>query len=87
MAERIIQIFTSVGQNIDDDLQGFTPLKNICDKFKIKPSWVFIPVVIIVILSTFIGLCEHLFVTLFGMVYPAYMSFKVQFQFYHLFRQ
>lgn len=77
MAERIIQIFTSVGQNIDDDLQGFTPLKNICDKFKIKPSWVFIPVVCIVILSTFIGLCEHLFVTLFGMLYPAYMSFKV----------
>lgn len=87
MAERIIQIFTSVGQNIDDDLQGFTPLKNICDKFKIKPSWVFIPVVIIVILSTFIGLCEHLFVTLFGMVYPAYMSFKVHFQYYHLLRQ
>jgi hypothetical protein len=68
-----------VAQNIDDDLQGFTPLKNICDQYKIKPSWVFIPVVVLVILSTFIGLCEHLFVTLFGMLYPAYMSFKVIF--------
>ena len=77
MAQRFTEIFASVAQNIDDDLQQFTPLKNLCDQYKIKPSWVFIPVVVLVILFTLIGLCEHIFVTVFGMLYPAYMSFKV----------
>lgn len=77
MAEKVLQIFASVAQNIDDDLQGFTPLKKICDQYKLKPSYIFIPLVLIVIISTFIGLCEHVFVTLFGLLYPAYMSFKV----------
>ena len=78
MANRVLEIFASVAQNIDDDLQGFTPLKKICDQYKLKPSYIFVPVVVLVILCTFIGLCEHIFVTLFGLLYPAYMSFKVR---------
>lgn len=55
MANRLLEIFVSVGQNIDDDLQGFTPLKNICLKYKIKPSWVFVPIIFVFIFFTLLG--------------------------------
>lgn len=77
MANRLLEIFTSVAHNIDDDLQGFTPLKNFCTKNQIKPSYIFVPIIVLSIILTLLGLCEHVFATVFGMLYPAYMSFKV----------
>lgn len=77
MPNRFLEIFTSVAQNIDDDMQGFIPLKSICDQFKIKPSHIFLTVIILSINLTLFGWFDHVFVTAFGMIYPAYMSFKV----------
>jgi len=78
MSNKVFEIFTSVSHNIDDDLQSFTPLKNICDQYKIKPSYIFVAVIVLAIIFTMFGLFQHIFVTVFGMLYPAYMSFKVK---------
>lgn len=74
---KLTQIFSSVGQNIDDDMSEFTPLKNLCDKFGLKPSYIVIPFIVIYLLMSLFGVFEHIFVTIFGMLFPAYMSFKV----------
>ncbi len=78
MAERLMQIINSIMSNMEGDLNNFTPLKKICDQFNIKPSWIFLGVIGVTLLFTIIGLFQHIFVTIFGMLYPAYMSFKVK---------
>jgi hypothetical protein len=82
--DKVVQIFSSVGQNIDDDMAEFTPLKNLCDKFGLKPSYIVIPFIVLSLLLSLFGLFGHIFVTIFGMLYPGYMSFKVPL---HLCRQ
>ena len=70
-------IFESVTKNINDDMDDFTPLKSACNKFNLEPSHVVLVGVAAVLLLTAFGVFQHIFVTLFGLLYPAYMSFKV----------
>lgn len=71
-------ILESITKNIDDDMDDFTPLKSMCSKYNVKPSYIVIAAVAIIILFTLLGVFQHIFITLFGLLYPAYMSFKVQ---------
>jgi len=52
---KIKEVFSSVVHNIDDDMQSFTPLKSICDKYGIKPSYVVIGSIFIAIIFTMVG--------------------------------
>ena len=74
---QIKNIIESITKNINEDLKDFTPLKSVCQKYNQQPAHVVIIVVAAVLLLTSIGLFQHVFVTLFGLLYPAYMSFKV----------
>jgi hypothetical protein len=75
MNTRLHQIFTSMTHNIDDDLSNFPEfIKNICIQYKIKISWVFLGFISIFLFFTMIGIFEHFWVTIFGMIYPVYMS-------------
>jgi hypothetical protein len=56
MANKVVEIFTSVAHNIDDDMQSFTPLKNFCDKFSLKPSYIFVAVIFLSVIFTMTGL-------------------------------
>jgi len=58
-------------------MNDFGPLQSICKKYNIEPAHVVIATVAAVLLLTIFGVFQHIFVTLFGLLYPAYMSFKV----------
>lgn len=70
-------IIDSITQNINEDLKEFTPLKTICDKYNKDPSHVVLIFLAVFILLTMLGLFQHVVITLFGLLYPSYMSFKV----------
>lgn len=74
---QIKNIIESITKNINEDLNDFMPLKSVCRKYNQQPAHVVLIVVGAVLLLTSIGLFQHVFVTLFGLLYPAYMSFKV----------
>ena len=71
-------IFSSITKNINEDMDDFTPLKSTCKKFNLEPSHVVLVGIAVILLLTVFGIFQHIFVTLFGLLYPAYMSFKVQ---------
>lgn len=74
---QIKNIIESITKNINDDFKDFTPLKSVCQKYDQQPAHVVLIIVAVVVLLTLIGLFQHVFITLFGLLYPAYMSFKV----------
>jgi len=53
------------------------PVKKLASRFNQQPSHVVIVIVAAVLLLTALGIFQHIFVTFFGLLYPAYMSFKV----------
>ena len=70
-------IFEAISKNINDDMDDFSPLKSVCKKFDLQPAHVVLLAVAGVLVLTILGVFQHIFVTLFGLLYPAYMSFKV----------
>ena len=77
MLNQLNQIFISLTHNIEDDLKSLECCKYLCDQYKIKISWVFLALMNIILAFTIIGWFEHILVTIFGLAYPTYMSFKV----------
>jgi receptor expression-enhancing protein 5/6 len=75
---QIKNIIEGITKNINEDLKDFTPLKSICQKYDQQPAHVVLILVAGVLLLTSIGIFQHVFITLFGLLYPAYMSFKVR---------
>lgn len=74
----IQQLFNSLFSAIDEDLDEFAPLKNFTKNGKIRPSHIFLCVVLLLIfISALTEVLAHLLITLFAMIYPSYMSFKV----------
>lgn len=79
MAEenQIKSILQSISKNINEDLKDFTPLQSISKRYNQEPSHVALLVIVVMMILTSIGLFQHIVVTVFGLLYPAYMSFKV----------
>lgn len=74
----IQQLFSSVFNDIDDELKEFKPLTAITKNNQLRPAHIFLGVVLfLVIISVFTEMLAHMLITLFAMIYPAYMSFKV----------
>lgn len=71
------QLFKDFIDDIDNDLKDFKPLQTVSDKSNMDPAHIVLIVFGVVIVLTMTGLLGHIFVTIFGMLYPAYMSFKV----------
>jgi len=71
-------IFEAITKNINEDMDDFAPLKSICKKYNQQPSHVVLIAVVVILFLTLTGIFQHVFVTLFGLLYPAYMSFKVK---------
>ena len=70
-------IFESITKNIDDDMDDFAPLKTAAGKVHMQPSHLVLVSIVAILILTALGVFQHIFVTLFGLLYPAYMSFKV----------
>lgn len=74
----IKQLFSSITSAVDDDFEDCEPLKVGASKIKIPPSYLVLPIIIIVlIVSMLTSVIAHYVITFFCLLYPAYMSFKV----------
>ena len=71
------QLFKDFIDDINQDLKNVQPLQQLSQKTNLEPAYLVLIVVGTVILLTITGLFGHIFVTIFGSLYPAYMSFKV----------
>lgn len=81
MAEtnNIQQLLSSVTDGIDEDFEDFEPLKKLSSKFNTKPSTIVLPLIIIVLFISVLTISlARFFITIVGMIYPSYMTFKVQ---------
>jgi hypothetical protein len=63
--------------NIDQDLSEQSFFKTTQEKLGIKPSTICFAVVAIVSILAVLDIAADILTTLFGMAYPAFMSFKV----------
>ena len=74
----IKQLIASITAAIDDDLDDFEPIKTFARKFDLQPAYIVLPLmVVIVIFSLFTWGFVHYLITLFAILYPSYMSFRV----------
>lgn len=71
------QLFRDFVNDVNNDLKDVKPLKDFASRLNIEPAFIVLISVVLVIVLTVIGLLGHIFVTIFGSLYPAYMSFKV----------
>lgn len=63
---------------VDDDFDDFEPLKFLAKQAKVPPSYIILPIALLVFLLTlFTTVVAHFMITLLCVVYPAYMTFKV----------
>jgi hypothetical protein len=67
----------SFAANLDKELKDFPILSNLEKRVGVRPSYMFIAVILVVIAFSILDVGADLVTTLFGMLYPAYMSFKV----------
>lgn len=70
-------LFYSLSANIDRDLESFPLLTNIQQKTGARPAHIFIGIFFLVTFLAVFEVMSDFLTTLFGMLYPAYMSFKV----------
>jgi len=68
--------------DIDETFEDFTPLVALCQRTKVRPAYYVLGFFLISIITLGTGIFSHLFVALFGMAYPSYMSCKVPFLIY-----
>lgn len=82
-SNNIKQLFNSLFSEIDEDLNDFKPLKAATSSSAIRPSHIFLgTMVLILFVGVVTNYLAHFLITLFSMIYPAYMSFKVQYNCY-----
>jgi hypothetical protein len=81
----IQQLIQSIKNNINQDFEDFTPIKKLSSRFSTEPSIIILALLaVILIISVLTSFLAHFLITLVGMVYPAYMSFKVMTNLYRL---
>jgi len=70
-------LLASIMTNIDKDISEIGFFDKLHKKFGIKPSYLFIGITIITLLLALADIFGQLITTVFGMLYPMLMSFKV----------
>ena len=63
--------------NLDKDLTEKSFFKQVQEKIGVKPSYACLAIVVLICILAIFDIAADLLTTLFGMVYPAYMSWKV----------
>ena len=63
--------------NLDQDLKQQSLFQQLQDKIGVKPSYICLTVVVVICVLAIFDIAADLLTTLFGMLYPAYKSWKV----------
>jgi hypothetical protein len=78
MSNDLKPLFASIITNVDKDLSNVPLLDTLKTRFGIKPSFTFLVIVFGIVFLALFDILPDLLTTLFGMLYPAYMSYKVK---------
>ena len=74
---KIQSILNPLFDKIDHHFQHFEPLQKLSQLTKIRPAYYLLVFFILAVVMLGTGYFSNLFVAVFGMIYPAYMTFKV----------
>lgn len=77
MLESVQALSSSTLDHIDQTFESFTPINQLAKRINLRPSYLLLAFFITTVLTLAAGVFSHLCVTIFGMVYPSYMTFKV----------
>jgi len=64
---------------VDNSFSEFEPLTKLASLLRVRPAHIALTIFILGVISLGTGFFSKIFVALFGMIYPAYMTFKVTF--------
>lgn len=79
MLDSVKSLSASTFDNVDETFSSFTPLNQLAQRLNLRPSYILITFFIGTVAMLATGVFSHLCVTVFGMIYPSYMTFKVLF--------
>lgn len=69
----------STFDHLDQTFHPVTPLNKLAQRLNLRPSYLLLAFFVVTVGMLAAGVFSHLCVTLFGMLYPSYMTFKVAF--------
>lgn len=64
---------------VDNSFNEFEPLTKLASLIKVRPAHIALSIFVLGVIALGTGLFSKIFVALFGMIYPAYMTFKVNY--------
>jgi len=67
----------AIVSKVQTPFSDVTPLNQFANKFNIKPGYVILAFFSLSVILLAAKVFSHIFVAIFGMLYPAYMSYKV----------
>lgn len=79
MLDSAKDLTNSLFDSIDASFNHLAPVKRLAEKTNLRPSYFILAFFLITLISLGTGIFSHICVTLFGMIYPSYMTFKVTF--------
>lgn len=77
MLDSAKQLTNSLFDSIDASFNHLSPVKRLAERTNLRPSYFILAFFLITLISLGTGIFSHICVTLFGMIYPSYMTFKV----------
>ena len=64
---------------VDKSFNEFKPLTKLASLLRVRPAHIALTIFVLGVIALGTGLFSKIFVALFGLIYPAYMTFKVTF--------
>ena len=77
--ESVKQFFNPLFDTVDERFRDFDPVVRPANACNLRPAYIIIPFFLMAVIALGTGVFSHLFVAIFGMIYPSYMTFKVAF--------
>lgn len=77
MLASVKSLSASTLDHLDETFHPVTPLTQLANRLNLRPAYILLAFFFITVGMLAAGVFSHLCVTVFGMLYPSYMTFKV----------
>jgi hypothetical protein len=74
---KVRDFFSPLFDTIDEHFRHFQPLTRTVNSVGLRPAHIILPFFLLAVVTLGTGMFSNLFVALFGMIYPVYMTFRV----------
>ena len=75
---KVNDFLTPLFDSVDAHFHDFEPLNKLAALVRLRPAHIILTVFVLAVFALATGFLSNLFVAVFGMIYPAYMTFKVR---------